>query len=136
MSDIPVPSIRGNTDTERVTEMISYLSSLSSAIDRAFLSIDFSNLNEDLADRINKSITEHQDLTGYASKNYAKKNFTSFEFVDGVKVALEGYTDTKTQEVKDYVYNNYCTYGELQAVKSELESKIEKLEERIKALEG
>ena len=70
MSNIPIPFIQGQTDAERVTEISSYLQSLSSAIDRELMSIDSSNLNEDLRMRIDSSLTEHQDLTGFASKNY------------------------------------------------------------------
>lgn len=91
MSDLPIFSARGKTDSERLSELIAYLPSLSSAIDRQLMSLDFNNLNENLRSRIENSVTEHQDLTGYASKNYAKKNFPSFGYVDGVKEELEYY---------------------------------------------
>ncbi len=81
MSNIPIPFIQGQTDAERVTEISSYLQSLSSAIDRELMSIDSSNLNEDLRMRIDSSLTEHQDLTGFASKNYLKNHFYEKEEV-------------------------------------------------------
>lgn len=82
MSNIPVPFIQGATDAERVTEIASYLKSLSSAVERELMSIDSSNLNEDLRVRIDSSLTEHQDLTGFASKNYLKNHFYEKEMVD------------------------------------------------------
>ena len=89
MSNIPIPFIQGQTDAERVTEISSYLQSLSSAIDRALMSIDSSNLNEDLRMRIDSSLTEHQDLTGFASKNYLKNHFYEKETVDNTLDKLE-----------------------------------------------
>ena len=82
MSNIPVPFIQGATDAEKVTEIASYLKSLSSAVERELMSIDSSNLNEDLRTRIDSSLTEHQDLTGFASKNYLKNHFYEKKMVD------------------------------------------------------
>lgn len=140
MSDIPVPSIRGKTDSERVAEVVSYLSSLSSAVDRALLSIDFTNLNEGLAERINQSITEHQDLSGYASKSYAKKNYTSFSFVNGVKTALEGEIGSINTVIGDWYYhfpwsNISAELYDVRNKVSALITKVSELEERIAALE-
>ena len=93
MSDFPALSLRGKTDSEKLAELISYLPSLTSSIEREMMSLDFSNLNEDLQKKISSGITEHQDLSGYASKNFAKKNFTSYQYVDGVKTELNAYIE-------------------------------------------
>ena len=82
MSNIPIPFIQGATDAEKVTEIASYLKSLSSAVERELMSIDSTNLNEELRTRIDSSLTEHQDLTGFASKNYLKNHFYGKEMVD------------------------------------------------------
>lgn len=119
MSDIPMFSARGNTDSEKIAEIMSYLSGLSSSIDRELLSIDFSNLNGDLADRINKSVTEHQDLSGFASKNYAKNHFYDKESVNAM---LENFY-TK-QYINSYFYNIY-----------EIDAKLDGIIDRIEALE-
>lgn len=84
MSNIPVPFIQGTTDAEKVTEIASYLKSLSSAVERELMSIDSSNLNEDLRTRIDSSLTEHQDLSGFASKNYLKNHFYEKEHVENL----------------------------------------------------
>ena len=133
MSDIPMFSARGNTDTERLSEIMSYLTNLSSAIDRELLSIDFSNLNSDLAGRINKSITEHQDLSSFASKNYAKKNFTSFELVNAIKEELETEINKINAVVGNWSYE--FPYESITEAISELKEKVSLLEERISALE-
>lgn len=72
MSDFPALSLRGKTDSEKLAELISYLPSLTSSIEREMMSLDFSNLNEDLQKKISSGITEHQDLSGYSSKNYTQ----------------------------------------------------------------
>lgn len=112
-------SAKGTTDAENIQDIMSYLSTLSSAIDRELLSIDFSNLNTNLADRINKSVTEHQDLSGFASKNYAKNHFYDKESVN----AMLGNFYTK-QYINSYFYNIY-----------EIDDKLNKIIDRIEALE-
>lgn len=136
MSDLPIFSARGSTESEKLAEIASYLPSLTSALNRAFLSIDFSNLNPDLADRINKGITEHQDLTGYSSKNHSKKvaNEIATTLVNGARDELMGYTDAAAQAVKDYVYYNYCTYAELNTAIGNLQKQIDELDKRISKL--
>lgn len=84
MSNIPIPFIQGATDTEKVTEIASYLKSLSSAVERELMSIDSTNLNGDLRARIESSLTEHQDLTGFASKNYLKNHFYEKEHIENL----------------------------------------------------
>ena len=134
MSDIPMFSARGTTDAERLSEVMSYLSSLSSAIDRELLSIDFSNLNSDLADRINKGITEHQDLSGFASKNYAKNNFTSFNYVNGIRETLDGDISAINNIIGDW-YSGF-PYSNVTYELYELRNRVSALENRVSALEN
>lgn len=134
MSDIPMFSARGTTDAERLSEVMSYLSSLSSAIDRELLSIDFSNLNSDLADRINQGITEHQDLSGFASKNYAKKNFAQREFVAGIKEELD--TDIYNINVKIGDWYSGFPYSNVTDELYELRNRVSALEDRVSTLEN
>jgi hypothetical protein len=84
MSNIPIPFIQGATEAEKVTEIASYLKSLSSAVERELMSIDSTNLNGDLRARIESSLTEHQDLTGFASKNYLKNHFYEKEHIENL----------------------------------------------------
>ncbi len=73
MIDIPVPMITGNNDTEKINSIISYLQQLSTALERELMSIDYSNLSIELSKRIENSLTEHQDLSAYATKAYVEK---------------------------------------------------------------
>lgn len=102
MSDFPVFSPRGTTDSAKLTELISYLPSLTSAIEREMMSLDFSNLNEGLRSRIESGITEHQDLSGFASKNYAKNHFYDKDTVDGIKDEIEGNIDRVEGKLAEY----------------------------------
>lgn len=102
MSDFPVLSLRGSTDAERLAELASYIPSLTSAIEREMMSLDFSNLNEGLQQRINNSITEHQDLSGFASKNYAKNHFYEKKEVDGIKEELEDNIEDVENQLSQY----------------------------------
>ena len=102
MSDFPVFSPRGTTDSAKLEELISYLPSLSSAIEREMMSLDFSNLNANLRSRIESGITEHQDLSGFASKNYAKNHFYEKEVVDGIKEELEDNIEDVENQLSQY----------------------------------
>ena len=124
MSDFPVFSPRGTTDSAKLEELISSLPSLSSAIEREMMSLDFSNLNANLRSRIESGITEHQDLSGFASKNYAKNHFYEKEVVDGIKKELEG--DIRV------VISNMST---LSSYVSALSSTVSELDARVKKLE-
>ncbi len=100
MSDFPALSLRGKTDAEKLAELVSYIPSLTSAIEREMMSLDFSNLNEGLQQRINSSLTEHQDLSGFASKNYAKNHFYEKGVVDD---KLDNLDKALSQEITDTV---------------------------------
>lgn len=104
MSNIPIPFIQGSTDAEKVTEIASYLKSLSSAVEREFMSIDSTNLNGDLRERIESSLTEHQDLTGFASKNYLKNHFYEKEhietFLDSINDSISNLRDSLSEFAK------------------------------------
>lgn len=124
MSDFPVFSPRGTTDSAKLEELISYLPSLSSAIEREMMSLDFSNLNANLRSRIESGITEHQDLSGFASKNYAKNHFYEKEVVDGIKKELEA-------DVRGVISD----MASLSSYVSALSSTISDLDARVKKLE-
>lgn len=92
MTDIPVPMIMGLSDSEKITNIISYLSQLVSALERALTSVDFSNLSQELAKRINDSLTKHQDLSAYATTAFVKNQGYATESF----VTSQGYvTETK-----------------------------------------
>lgn len=120
MSDIPMFSAKGSTDAEKVQEIISYLSNLSSAVDRELLSIDFSNLNSDLANRINKSVTEHQDLSAFASKNYTKNNFYNKETIDAKFEFLYSNQETHSASINDIYSHIWRIEDDIEEIKDYL----------------
>ena len=130
MSDFPALSLRGKTDSEKLAELISYLPSLTSSIEREMMSLDFSNLNEDLQKKISSGITEHQDLSGYASKNYTKKIANELESeiqsTQYVLTQLEGYVGNWSG------FSNYTMTEEIRSLYNE----IVELKERLSKLEG
>lgn len=117
MSNIPIPYIQGATDTERVTEIASYLKSLSSAVERELMSIDSSNLNGDLRERIESSLTEHQDLTGFASKNYLKNHFYE---KDAIETFLDGINNSITK-LRDSI-SGFAKASDVSALAQQVES--------------
>lgn len=71
MNNIPIPIITGVTDAEKIQNIISYLSQLFTELDRVLSSIGFPNLSHELSESIRKGITEHQDLSAYATRKFA-----------------------------------------------------------------
>ena len=98
---ISQPSITATTADLQLPQIINYLSSLAQETETMFTNIDFSNLNENLAGRINSSLTEHQSLEAYASSAKLKK--VSDE-MGSVLSALQEVIST------DYVSNNDALY--------------------------
>lgn len=131
MSDLPIFSARGRTDSERLSELIAYLPSLSSAIDRQMMSLDYSNLNEDLRKKIDSGITEHQDLSGYASKNYVKNIVSELE---SAVVSIQENVNTLLNYVGSWSeYSPYSIATEFRAMYnevSEIKSRVEELEKK------
>ena len=131
MSDLPIFSARGRTDSERLSELIAYLPSLSSAIDRQMMSLDYSNLNEDLRKKIDSGITEHQDLSGYASKNYVKNIVSELE---SAVVSIQENVNTLLNYVGSWSeYSPYSIATEFQAMYNEvsvIKSRVEELEKK------
>lgn len=114
MSELPAFSPKGRTDSEKISEIISYLMILSSALDREMLSIDSPNLNKKLSDKIDGSIQEHQDLSGYASKNYVKSNcYTKNEVYTTSQTYSNTEIDRKIEDVEDK-FDDYTTTANLQ----------------------
>ena len=111
MNGIPLPLITEAGAEQRISQIIDHLNALAQETERMFTSIDFKNLNADLANRINSSLTEHQSLEEYASSAKLEK----------VREELDGLVT----EHRDYVNNNFytqaqmlktfCTLGYLQA---------------------
>ena len=130
MSDFPALSLRGKTDSEKLAELISYLPSLTSSIEREMMSLDFSNLNEDLQKKISSGITEHQDLSGYASKNYTKKIANELE--SEIQSTQYGLTQLEGYVGNWSGFSNYTMTEEIRSLYNE----IVELKERLSKLEG
>lgn len=122
MSNIPSLYIQGKTDAEKIAELIAYLPTLSSALERELSSIDFSNLNENLSSRISNSITEHQDLTGFVSKNYSKNHFYD-------KKAVDEIASTLSEQIEDAV-------KDIENTLSQYSNAINTLSENVSSLAG
>ena len=73
MNGIPLPLITEAGAEQRISQIIDHLNALAQETERMFTSIDFKNLNADLANRINSSLTEHQSLEEYASSAKLEK---------------------------------------------------------------
>lgn len=111
MNGIPLPLITEAGAEQQISQIVDHLNALAQETERMFSSIDFKNLNADLANRINSSLTEHQSLEEYASSAKLEK----------VREELDGLVT----EHRDYVNNNFytqaqmlktfCTLGYLQA---------------------
>lgn len=150
MSDIPIFSSKGKTSDEKITEITSYLSSLYKSLDQSFLSIGFGNLNQELSDRINNSLTDHQDLTSFASKKYTKDYLSSNyydqdsinaqnkvinENIEGLGKTVDGKADKSAvtgqiTDAMDEVREGFS--GEIYLVWKE----IEKLQGRVSFIEA
>lgn len=107
MSDFPALSLRGKTDSEKLAELISYLPSLTSSIEREMMSLDFSNLNEDLQKKISSGITEHQDLSGFSSKIYTQNRIDAANAyaeaqASNAEINAKSYAREEAQSAKSY----------------------------------
>lgn len=73
MNGIPLPLITEAGSEQQISQIVEHLNALAQETERMFTSIDFKNLNADLANRINSSLTEHQSLEEYASSAKLEK---------------------------------------------------------------
>ena len=73
MNGIPLPLITEAAAEQQISQIVDHLNALAQETERMFTSIDFKNLNADLANRINSSLTEHQSLEEYASSAKLEK---------------------------------------------------------------
>lgn len=73
MNGIPLPLITEAGAEQQISQIVDHLNALAQETERMFTSIDFKNLNADLANRINSSLTEHQSLEEYASSAKLEK---------------------------------------------------------------
>ena len=117
MSDLPVFSAQGKTDSEKLAELIKFMPSLSSAIDRQMSSLDFNNLNESLRKRIEDSVTEHQDLSEYATRAH------TWRVQNGLSNEIQSLSD-EIQSLSDEIKNLKSKINELFGRVEDLESKV------------
>lgn len=66
--NIPYPYISGLTDSQKLQAVITYLGQLVEELKRQLSSIDTSNMVPDVAEKIEKCITDETDLSEYALK--------------------------------------------------------------------
>lgn len=126
MNNIPMPVITGVTDAEKIQNIISYLSQLFTELDRVLSSIGFQNLSQELSESIRKGITEHQDLSAYATNAFVKKHFEE---------SIAPYA-TESWVRENFVYDSTFSdlkyrFDELSGTVSSHSTKIEKMYEEI-----
>lgn len=73
MVNIQTPSINGRTDAEKIDQIARYLQYLAQIVEMNLSSISVDDLSPELRGKIDKILTEHQDLSHFASKSFAKK---------------------------------------------------------------
>lgn len=140
MSDIPIFSSKGKTSDEKITEITSYLSSLYKSLDQSFLSIGFGNLNQELSDRINNSLTDHQDLTSFASKKYTKdylsSNYYDQDYINSQNAAINENIDGLGEIVGGKADKSAVTSQITDAMDEVRNGDIKEIWEEIKKLQG
>lgn len=110
MTDIPYPMIAQGDAATTVAQIISYLSTLVDSINRMFENIDITNLNANLADKIKSSVTEHQDLSAYATAARLKE---SADALSSSVSALKQYADETFAPLT--ALENYYTKKEIES---------------------
>ena len=134
MAQIPFPSINGTTKDERIRQINDYLGKYSSCLSDIYNNIGIENLNQSLAERINKGIFRHQPLSLYAPvKSVEESSGIVDDGLEDVENMLEercreGYAlshnDMKYYEPKESLNNLYSIsdMGNLFYNKTELEN--------------
>lgn len=74
---IPFPYISGLSDTQKLQEVITYLTQLVEELKRQLASIDTTNMIPEVAEKIEKCITEETDLSEYALKTELKSGLAT-----------------------------------------------------------
>ena len=105
---------------QTTVQIISYLNTLVDAVNRMFENIDITNLNSNLADKINSSITEHQDTSSLAT---AAKLKEATDALSASVDSLNQYVDKTFYKVSDadgkfatyeYLENNYYSKSKIE----------------------
>jgi hypothetical protein len=99
---------------DMLNQILSYLNTLVDAVNRMFENIDITNLNEELANKINNSLTEHQDMSAYATSGKVRSEFRSC--VDSLGTALGKF--------KEYVADTYVTPSVFDEMKAGFEGRF------------
>lgn len=125
MSNIPVPMIHGANESEKIQNIISYITRLADTLSRELNSIGLENLSQELSEKIKSAISQHQDLSAYATKAYVEKTdkstrewvesnfYTARETRDYINGALVGYA---TKQYVDDAVIGFITESELKRI--------------------
>lgn len=109
---------------QTTAQIISYLNTLVDSINRMFENIDITNLNSNLADKINSSITEHQDTSSLAT---AAKLKEAADALSASVNSLNQYVDETFYKVSeaDGKFATYDYLADKHYSKSEVYNKTE-----------
>lgn len=70
---LPVPNISGKDDSEKLNNLISYVSQLHNMLKVLLTALDTNNFTAELASKIENSVQEHQSLGEYATRAFVEK---------------------------------------------------------------
>lgn len=99
---LPYPNITGKTDVERLNNLIAYTTQLYNVLRVILTSLDTSNLTQDLAQKIENSIKEHQDLSEYSTTAYVDRADDELQDdIDTLYGNLDDVNERIDSEVKD-----------------------------------
>jgi hypothetical protein len=109
---IPFPHISGLSDTQKLQAVITYLTQLVEELKRQLTSIDTTNMIPEVAEKIEKCITEETDLSEYATrsmvKEYMEKVLAKLNTMD---IKLEALSDIQEKVGNIYSDVTDSTYG-------------------------
>ena len=97
---LPYPNITGRTDVERLNNLIAYTTQLYNILRVILTSLDTSNLTQDLAQQIEASIKEHQDLSEYSTTAYVDR---ADEELQGEINALDTKIDDEVETLQENI---------------------------------
>lgn len=138
MTDIPYPMISQGSAEDTLNQIIVYLNTLVDAINHMFENIDITNLNESLANRINSSLTEHQDMSAFATSANFKKEFGSFsDNINSIFAEFKLQLKNDLEKYKEELDKSAISEEELNAVSGRigsLQQDIRDIESDIRSL--
>jgi hypothetical protein len=104
---LPTPNIAGKTDSEKLNNLISYTTELYNILRVLLSSLDTKNFTEELAEKIENSIQEHQDLNEYATRAYVNKEDSSLQgSIDGVASDLANHNHDSSYAPSGHDHNS------------------------------